>query len=479
MPLDDESCNFLANLIYKFENSQNKNQALANYKAYMEKGEKMEYYKDLITANSSGFIENNKYLLKVSTVEKLLEVILIIVSMDSLVEIESRKTFIHSEINWLNTENSDKIKLFAAYTSNKFYEHSANICLSSFLHNTVYFLNSCCDIKSYYVDCTYFNVKKMIKDEEIKIACIPYGVKETENVEHIIEGNIEYELCTPKTDRDKILDNRVILNYKDAIKRGAVMIFGAEMSGSEEIDNKLFEVFKESPDAMVWTPPYHCIEETKPVSKSYLFNPQTRLKIPIYKVLPYSDKLSNGVYKEEKIDSDNVFTLVHVKNLGRILFLICSDFFHSEIPNLIAQLRVDYVFIASCTPQTYTRFIELGYSSIKKDRRVLVQCNHCINMEFSLKEIKEKSNYTGQMTKTDIEKRYKDKYKPFNVIVKEMDGDKGCNKMLEKFMEDKHYPCSLENCLKNELCYFMLTFKTDSEKTWLNCVECIQGEKDE
>lgn len=447
MPLDDESCNFLAELILKFENSQNKNQALANYKACTVKKEIKEKYKRLIEANSSKFIKSHSYLRSVNTEEKLLEIIFIIVSMDSMVDIEAYKTYLHSEQNWLNTKHSDKIKIFPAYESNKFYEHSANSCLSSFLHNMVYFINLCCDIRCYYVDSTCQNIKEMIENGEIKVACIPYGMKETEDVNVEKEGDTEYELCTPKIDRDKALDERLVRNYKDAIKRGATLVLGAEMSGSKELDEKLYEVFKELPNAILWTPPYHCYEDEKPVSKSCLFHPQTRLKIPIYKVLPYNDKLENGVYKKEKIETNDCFIVLHVKNFGRILFLICSDLFHSEISNIIEQLRIDYVIISSCTPQTYTRFIELGYSSIKMNRRALVQCNHCINMKKSCEEIHNKADCSCQMTQSNIEKVYKNKYKPLNVIVKEMEGENDFNRIMEKFMENRHYPCSLEECM--------------------------------
>lgn len=165
---------------------------------------------------------------------------------------------------------------------------------------------------------------------------------------------------------------------------------------------------------------------------------------------------------------------MHVKNFGRILFLICSDFFHSEISNIIEQLRIDYVIISSCTPQTYTRFIELGYSSIKMNRRALVQCNHCINMKKSCEEIHNKADCSCQMTQSNIEKVYKNKYKPLNVIVKEMEGENGFNRIMEKFMENSHYPCSLEECMNYVILCLLLNQNLD--KTSLISIECIQGE---
>lgn len=470
----------LAELIYIYENSIYKNTALTYYKAYKNKIYKQENILLEINNDLESYINRMlEYAKNSCKIEEFVEIINNIIAIDNFIDVDECITFIHEKENWMNEKLQDKVKIFVTYNTKHDYTHSANSCLSSFLHNVVYILCSNCNVKSIYVANTFDNIgiyDNPSNSREFKIACVPYGMCETEEEVHMQEADFGLLTYKMKVDRNEILDKRLIESYNHAIKDGAIIVLGSEMSGSPNVDNKLYEVFKHNSNSIIWTPPYHDIEGEGIVSKSLVFNPQNKKREIIYKANPYNYKRDkNNVYKMENIIAKNTYFVLHVKNFGRILFVICSDFFNSCMDQIISQMRVDYIIISS-NSNSYNKFNEDGYSFVKSDRRLMVQCNNCSNMLNILEMIK--TELKEDLNKEQIEVQRKENYMkmkraPINVIVRDVDG---ANKMLYDSLEKNNFPCkSIDECLEKKLCYFMLTFEDVESEYILKEVKYVKG----
>lgn len=447
----DKLFNTLAKCIYEYEKSFYKDIALSCYKASTVRIVKNEILGNELQNDFKKFIDNLNLLIgDLSTEQKVLDLIYYIVAIDSCIDIKDLNFFTMSNYP-LNNEMNNKIVVFVTHFIEYDYTHSANSCLSSFLRNVVYFVKENCDVKSIYINSQLDNNCSI--GYEFKIACIPYGMRETEKeIDSRVENGIEKAKYGTLKDRDKVLDERLIKSYCHAIDNGASFVFGAEMTGSEEIDNKLYENLKTNLKGIVWCPPYHIEENNDTVSKSILFNPFTLKKEIIYKSLAYNDKIgATGTYKMEDIVSKNVFIVLHVKNLGRILLLICSDFFHSSMERLISQMRIDYVIISSNTT-SFNKFNDDACSFIKSDRRVMVQCNNC---SANLERIK----------------KGHDLLKPINVNYKTTNP----NSKIEETLSKELIPCNTyESCIQKKLCYFMMTFVIEDSNFSLKKLDYVK-----
>lgn len=380
---------------------------------------------------------------------KLLDMIVLLSVMDELYADEFKYKLIMKSSNSdkvLNSILTNDILLYPSYVSSFDHRHSQNNSISSILNSICYMsVNNCKNIqlKHLYFEENY----DYKKNDTFKIACIPFSNSTIDERKNIIDDSFNSKIVyTYQNNRNEYHDKRYLKNVEKVIKLGYNIVLSPEACGKPSFSEQILKILDDkSNNSIVITPSYHDGTAPNIDNVSQLISKEIPGEIAqLYKSRGYIEKYpSNGKCSgQEYIRNRNEYTVLHIKGFGRILVLICSDFFNQEINDLITTLNIDCILNLACTT-SYNRFDE-KMGALIGDNRFFIQCNNCA----ILKEMDENK-----------------KISPINLIFKEK------NKNSTNFDSSNLLKCFRE-CEKQQMCYFSVLIRRsidDDGKTEICC----------
>ena len=215
---------------------------------------------------------------------------------------------------------------------------------------------------------------------------------------------------------------------KDAIENGNNIIVSNEYNGSEELDDRIYDLLISYPSIKFVTCPSYLDENNFNRTKIY-YNDENTIDYTIYKKHnPYTER--GKIVENINYDDDVKFILFHIENIGIFTIVICKDVFSDYVEAFINDAQVDVIIIMAKT-LNYSKFIS-KLKMFSSNKRIGLLCNSCAESK--------KLNSSG--------------------IIVYYDKDKAINKENENFKLMKN-KCDFR-CDKFCCCYFQFDIEYNS-----------------
>ena len=294
----------------------------------------------------------------------------------------------NASIEYLNSQENYKktnVRVYLTYTNFVNKERECVDELGPLLKNIVYYTGKS-TIKNIYID---DDITGFLSKNKFEIVLLPYSNIYKTGYKKEKLGN-EKSVLTPFFDESQ--NNSSIIPYtKD--DNASTRLFSDLDKVLDKVDfiimpetfsnvfaNQVYDKVKNH-ETFVFGPAFYkdncdgTFESRANITSKYL---KSR-KAPVKKNYSYQDKFEiDGVSYAENIITHNPaeYTILHLEGFGRILTLICSDWFYvNQYEELIYSMNIDFVFIISAT-QSYNEF-DKYFIHYRKENRYFIQCNLC------------------------------------------------------------------------------------------------------
>lgn len=267
----------------------------------------------------------------------------------------------------LNSKHRDKIEIYRTYRGIDRASSSYDNIACAFFNLMIFFkaneLHSRIKLRNYYISET---------KDKLRIGFAPYKACASENkVTKTVGGDIIWEEREEfSDDDDKCLKSYEYLSGE----KGCDVVFGPEMHGSRRLDGRLKSVAREI--ICLTCPSFHRREgdEVKNQSTFYINQENHRRTVTADKIVPASLRGTAEGLSPGPLKADSNIVILHIKGIGRVMFLICKDFITKDLNELIHKLNIDAVIVQSYT-ESLSAFRQ--YANDTMPKRVVILGNSC------------------------------------------------------------------------------------------------------
>ena len=269
----------------------------------------------------------------------------------------------------LNKTNTDEIEVYLTYPGVD-RDSKVNDEYTCLFKNLIYYVKGTKEYKKLKIKNVYLNLNK----NKIRIGFTPYPYSGEELFERVGKG-----LVGKSRDRLDKYDEKYIKACKALLEENNCdIIFGPEIHGSEVLDAELKNIMIGSCCGGILGPSYH-----HRLNNGIVINQSTAYIRQHGHILSEKlDKFHKAIFGNGNVEgltyegdeTEHQVILLHIRNIGRILLLICKDFLTNTFKELIKSLNVDIVLLQCYTP-SLTEFESLGINEIYK--RLVLVGNSC------------------------------------------------------------------------------------------------------
>lgn len=309
----------------------------------------------------------------------------------------------------LNTFYTDLIEIYPIFSRKINHIKTYNISLSSLFQNLSYCYKPGLKLK---VRNVY--LPNLVGDDvsSLKVGFMPFSAKYYQKIKK--EKNHDEILITPITANNLLTSEEkeyFIAELKFLINAGVNFIICPEtlpdLFADKAFAKEVRELINQSETILFGPSAYIENKDGKIINRAILLNKYLEEDVIIKKFNPYMEKGSRLEMRgRENITIGDTITVIHMKNFGSIMLLICSDYFHEDVGKLIKMLNVDVIAISAATT-SYNQF-NAEHSGLLNENRLLFQCNLCYlcfkNKEMNIAPI---NFYAKGITENQIMDRYK------------------------------------------------------------------------
>ena len=323
------------------------------------------------------------------------------------------------------------------------YENLSSIFNNLYFIDTSIFGNSEFIVNNFYFDFNQY-------ENQLEVAFVPYPYDEK------IHEEAKNGLLLEKEGLESA-QQLFIERIEKAIKRFTnpnnipSLVFTPEIVGSRLLDEKIKLIARNNKALIgILCPSYHKRTGDKTFNEATLFVNEDRTSYPcaIRKFVQAS--ISNTI---EQINTDRInITIINVRNIGKVMFIICRDFLSDVFSKIAKMILPDFVVVQCFTPRL---------KHFDTDLRCICKYNSCVMIGNSCSAIK-KSNFGDSILMYGFKNDCINK-EDINVIYSNKKIDSGC----------------IDNCLNNKDCSIILRINVTESTRVSHPTNILTIEKEE
>lgn len=300
--------------------------------------------------------------------EKLKTVLEYLIAVDYLTSLtENEALDVLGTDSALNAMYRDKIEIYRTYEgidrASSAYDNMASAFFNLMFFVKVNELHNRIKLKNYYIS--------EAKDK-LRIGFAPYKACSALNkVTMTADGDIIWEEREEFSEED----DKCFKAYRYLTQeKGCDVVFGPEMHGSRIFDGRLKTLARGI--ICLTCPAFHRREGDEVKNRSTLYiNQENHPKTAtVDKIVPASQRGTAEGLSPNLLQADANVVILHIKGIGRVMFLICKDFITRDLNELIHKLNIDVVIVQSYT-ESVSEFRR--YANETMPKRVVLLGNSC------------------------------------------------------------------------------------------------------